>query len=58
MQRLQIQLVICLDRHESHVMAIRCLSNGFGINEVVLVRLHKWLHELSGDQLHIMALFS
>jgi hypothetical protein len=26
MQRLQIELVIGLDRHESHVLAIHCLS--------------------------------
>jgi hypothetical protein len=33
-------------------------SDRFGIEKVVLVGLHKRLHELSWDQLHIMALLS
>jgi hypothetical protein len=57
MQRLQIELVICLDRHESHILAIHCLGNRFSVDEIVLVRLHKRLHELGWNQLHIMALF-
>src|ERR1700688_120604 len=58
MQRLQIELVICLDRHKSDVLALDRLGDSFGINEVVLVRLHEWLHELGSDQLYIVALFS
>src|ERR1019366_2745839 len=54
MQCLQIELVIGLDRHKSHVLAIHCLGNRFCIKEVVLVRLHKWLHELSRDERHVM----
>jgi hypothetical protein len=57
MQSLQIELVICLDRHKSHVLAAHCLSDRLCIEEVVLVGLHKRLHKLSRNQLHIMALF-
>ncbi len=56
--RLQIELVICLDRHEPHVLPIDCLGDRFGIQEVVLVRLYKRLHELRRNQLHVVALFS
>jgi hypothetical protein len=53
--RLQVQLVVRLDRDEAHVLALDGLSHGFCIHEVVLVRLHKGLHELSCDQPHVMA---
>src|SRR5260370_40220271 len=52
----KVELVICLDRHEAHVLAIHGLSNRFSVDEIVLVRLHKRLHELGWNQLHIMAL--
>src|ERR1035437_3800585 len=58
MQSLQIELVICLARHESHVLAVNRFGDGLGIQEVVLVRLHERPNELSRDQLHIMALFT
>jgi hypothetical protein len=58
MQRLQIELVICLDRYKSHVLAIHRLSDRFRINEIVFVRLHEGPHELGRDQLHLVALFS
>src|ERR1035441_8808551 len=58
MESLQVELVICLDRNETHVLAVDSLRDGLGIEEVVLVRIHEWLYELSRDQLHIMALFS
>jgi hypothetical protein len=45
-QRLQVQLVIGLDRNEPHVVPIDRFGNRLGIEEVVLVRLHKGLHEL------------
>ena len=55
-QRLQVELVVRLDRNEAHVLALHRLSDGLGIQEVVLVGLHKRLHELRRDQLHIMTL--
>ena len=57
MESLQVELIICLDRHEAHVLAFHGLGDGFSIDEIVLVRLHKRLHELGWNQLHIMALF-
>jgi hypothetical protein len=54
--RLQVKLVIRLDRDETHVLALDSLGNSLRVNEVVLVGLHKRLHELCGDQPHIMAL--
>ena len=58
MHRLEIKLVVRLDRNETHVLPVYRLGNGFGIEEVVLVRLHEWLHELGRNQLHVMALFA
>jgi hypothetical protein len=43
-QCLEIKLVVCFDRNEAHVLAIDRLSNRFGIEEVVLVRLDERLH--------------
>ncbi len=55
-QSLQVQLVIRLGRDEAHVLAFYCFSNGLGIDEVVLVGFHKWLHKLGRNQLHLVAL--
>jgi hypothetical protein len=57
MDRLQIQLVIRLDRNKAHVLAIDCLGDSFGIDEIVLVGLHERLHELSCDQTNIVPCF-
>lgn len=43
--RLEVQLVICLDRNEAHVLATDRFGNSLGIDEVVLIRPHKWLHD-------------
>jgi hypothetical protein len=56
MDRLQVQLIIRLDRNKTHVLALDGLGDRLRIDEVVLVRLHKRLHELSCDQPHVMAL--
>jgi hypothetical protein len=40
-KRLQIQLIIRLDRHETHTGTRNGLSNGFRIDVVVLVRLKR-----------------
>src|SRR6202007_2355849 len=34
MESLQVELVICLDRYEAHVLAIHGLSNRFSVDEV------------------------
>src|SRR5437879_1424031 len=54
--RLEVQLVIRLDRYKTHVLAFDRLRNRLRIHEIVLVRLHKGLHELGCDQPHIVAL--
>src|SRR5271163_4571852 len=41
-----------------HVLSIDSLRDSFCIKEVVLVGLHKWPHELSRNELHVMALFT
>ena len=56
MDRLQVQLVICLDRDKAHVLAFDSFSNSLRVDKVVLVRLDEGLHELSRDQSDIMAL--
>src|SRR5258707_11356960 len=38
MESLQVELVICLDLHEAHVLTIYCLGDSFSIDEVVLIR--------------------
>jgi len=50
MGRLQVQLVIHLDRDEAHVLALNGLSDRFRVDEVVLVRLYKGLHKLGWNQ--------
>src|SRR5580704_16832279 len=56
-QRLQIELVIALDRHEAHRGAGYSLGACFRIDVVVLVRLHVRLHILRRHQPYIMPLF-
>src|ERR1700747_1696212 len=56
-QRLQVELVIGLDRHKAHRRTGYSFGNGFGIDVVVLVRLHVWLHILCRHQAHIVSLF-
>src|ERR1700757_505884 len=56
-QRLQVQLVIGLDRHEAHRGTSYSLGTRFAIDVVVLVRLHVRLHVLCRHQAHVMPLF-
>jgi hypothetical protein len=56
--RLQIKLIVGLDRHKAHVLPLNGLCNGLGVNKVVLVRLHERLHELCRDQPDVMALMA
>ena len=58
MDRLQIKLVVRLDRNESHVLSTNRFRDGFVTNEVVLVRLHERLHELRRNQLNVVTLLS
>ena len=56
MNRLQIELIIRLDLHEAHVLALDCFDDPFGIDKIVLVRLHEKLHKLSRDRPDILPL--
>src|SRR6516225_6042241 len=55
-QRLQVELVIAFDRHKAHRGADYRFGNRFGIDVVVLVRLHVRLHILGRHQAHVMPL--
>jgi hypothetical protein len=55
MKSLQIELFDTLCGHKPHGGPLHGFSNGFGITEVVLVALAERLHELGGDQLHVVA---
>jgi hypothetical protein len=55
-QCLKVKLVVGLDRYEAHVLAGHGFGNGFGIAEIVLVRLHERLDELPRNEAHVMAL--
>src|SRR6516225_8657186 len=57
-QRLQVELVIAFDRHKAHRGTGHRFGNRFGIDVVVLVRLHVRLHILGRHQAHVMPLFS
>src|SRR6266851_5425216 len=57
MQGLHIQLVISLDRHETHRRPCDSLSDRLGINIVALVRFHVGLHILCRNQSHLVSLF-
>src|SRR6202043_2600686 len=56
MQGLHIQLVISLDRHETHRRTCDSLSDRLGIDIVALVRLHVRLHILRRNQSHLVSL--
>jgi hypothetical protein len=38
-KRLQIELIVGLDRHEAHVLSLHRFGDRFSIEKVVLVRL-------------------
>jgi hypothetical protein len=46
------------DRNEPHVLSTNRFRDGFGIDEVVLVRLHERLHKLRRNQLYVVTLLS
>jgi hypothetical protein len=56
MDRLQIQLVIRLDRYKVHVLTLDGFCDGLRIDEVVLVGLHEGLHKLRFDQPDLVSL--
>src|SRR5260370_27959592 len=56
-QGLQIQLVISLDRHETHRRPCDSLRDRLGIDVVALVRFHVRLHILRRYQPHLVSLF-
>jgi hypothetical protein len=51
MHRLQIKLIVGLDRDKAHVLTVDRLGNGFGVNEVVLVRLTNGFTNCAGISL-------
>ncbi len=55
---LKVELIIGLDRNDAHVVPVYSFSDRLGIQEFVLVRLHKRLYELRWDQLHVVTLRS
>ena len=57
-QRLHIQLVVCLDRNKAHRRSPDCFGNRLGINEIALVGLHVRLYVLRRDDAHFMPLLS
>src|ERR1700747_81086 len=56
-QRLQIELIVSLDWHKAHGGTGYSFGDGFGIDVVILVRLHVRLHILCRHQAHLMPLF-
>ena len=52
----QVELIVRLDRHEAHVLALHGLSDRLGIEIIVLVRLYERLYELRRDQPSVVAL--
>src|SRR5258708_10927512 len=57
MQGLHIQLLISLDRHETHRRPCDSLRDRLGIDVVALVRFHVRLHILRRYQSHLVSLF-
>jgi hypothetical protein len=54
MESLQIELLDRLGRHEAHGRPLDGFGNGFSVAEIVFVALAEGLHELDGDQLHLV----
>src|SRR6516162_4967933 len=57
-QRLKVELVVGLDRHEAYTRTCDGFGNRFSIDVVVLVGLHIRLHVLGRHQPHVMSLFA
>jgi len=54
MQRLKIELLCALDRHESHGRPLHRLRDGLGVAVVVLLPFAEGLHVLCRDQPNVM----
>src|ERR1700745_2903755 len=57
-QRLEVELIVSLDRHKAHGGTGYSFGNGLGIDVVILVPLHVGLHILGRHQAHVMPLFA
>ena len=55
MDRLQIDLLHRLERHEPHGRPLDGLANRLGVQQIILVRLDE-LHVLRRDQSHVVSL--
>lgn len=47
-------LLFGLDGHESHAWTLGSFPDRRGVGRVILVRLHEWPNELSGDEPHVV----
>jgi hypothetical protein len=56
MDRLQIELLHRLERHEPHGRPLDGFANRFGIQQIILLRLDERLHVLRRDQSHVVSL--
>ncbi len=56
--RLQVQLVICLDRNEAYVLSLDCFGYSLRIDEVAVVGLYERLHERRRNQTNFVALLA
>ena len=53
---LPVQLLLRFDRYKTHVLLSYGFGDGFGVEQVVLVRLPIRLHKLRRNQSHLVAL--
>ena len=57
-QRLQIELILGLDGHETHVLPLHRLGNRFCIAVVILVGFNERSHKLRRNQAYLVPLFA
>jgi hypothetical protein len=53
---LDIELLLALDLHKTHVLLGHGFGDCLGIDEVIFVRLPLRLHKLCGDESHLVSL--
>jgi hypothetical protein len=55
---LDIELLLALDLHKTHVLLAHGFGDCLGIDEVILVCLPVRLHKLRGNQSHLVSLLA